>query len=75
MAPWKSWLMELGKAAALEGGYEAPFWATTGSSDPPPDAGPDAGTDSGADSGPDAGTDDAGITEPPPRKDSGDDGG
>jgi hypothetical protein len=42
LSEWKSWLMELGTSAASDGDYEPPFWAVTGSSDPP--AEPDAGS-------------------------------
>lgn len=44
IAEWKSWIMELGLSAAGDAGYAPPFWAVTGSSDPPPesDAGPSA---------------------------------
>ena len=44
---WKAWLVELGAAAALEGGYSAPEWA----GGTPADAGSDADSDAGAEAG------------------------
>src|SRR5690606_13966323 len=32
---WRQFLIDTAKEAARIGGYEAPFWVTTGSSDPP----------------------------------------
>ncbi len=42
---WKDLIISTALEAAKSGGYEPPFWATSGSSIPPvePDAGPDAG--------------------------------
>lgn len=44
MAAWKPWLVQLGAAAAAEGGYAPPSWVASGQSTPPADAGTDAGS-------------------------------
>lgn len=44
VASWKDMIIETALEAAKQGGYEPPFWATTGSSwPPPPEPAPDAG--------------------------------
>jgi hypothetical protein len=46
MPAWKSWLLEIGAEAAVEGGYQPPTWVS-GLTPPPIDAGADAAPDSG----------------------------
>lgn len=55
VAAWRDFIVETAEEAAALGGYDAPFWVTTGSSDPPsPEAGagapnePTAGVESDA---------------------------
>ncbi len=41
VSSYKTWLLEIALGAASDGGYAPAYWATSGSSDPPPE--PDAG--------------------------------
>jgi MYXO-CTERM domain-containing protein len=47
VSQWKDMIIAAALDAAAQGGYEAPFWAKTGVSWPPPEE-PDAGGDGGA---------------------------
>jgi MYXO-CTERM domain-containing protein len=42
VSAWKDLIIDTAKKAAAQGGYDPPFWVTTGSSTPPPE--PDGGT-------------------------------
>lgn len=42
MVAWKDWLEQLGKQAAVEGGYSPPAWASGAEPPPPVDAGADS---------------------------------
>lgn len=66
VSAWKDLIIDTAKKAAEQGGYEPPFWVTTGSSVPPPEE-PDAGG-AGAAGAP-------GQPANQAKADSGDDGG
>ncbi len=44
---WQQWITDTALEAADLGGYDPPFWATTGSSTPPVEPEPDPGSDAG----------------------------
>jgi hypothetical protein len=52
---WRDWITQVAREAADAGGYEPPFWVTTGKSDPPVGAG-GAGGSSGGEGGSGGGT-------------------
>ena len=45
VAAWKDWISGVARDAALQGGYSAPFWVESGSSDAPPQPEGSAGSD------------------------------
>jgi hypothetical protein len=59
-----AWIRDAANDAASAAGYPAPYWAVTGSSDPPPDAGAPE-VDAGPDPAPDTTTRDGGVAPAP----------
>ena len=51
VAAWKDWISGVARVAAEQGGYSAPFWVASGSSDPPPQPEGSAGSDSSSPAG------------------------
>jgi MYXO-CTERM domain-containing protein len=43
VSAWRDWITPIAKDAAQKGGYETPFWALTGKSDPEPEPPPGTG--------------------------------